>query len=186
MRKGERCLVTLYVDKSRRLAATMRVYSHMRSDSPYKADDWVEGTVYEIKPGLGAFVAVDNRYYGLVPDRELFGKVREGDRIRARVIQVREDGKLDLSLREKAYRQMESDSEQILRVMEEFDGVLPFTDKADPQVILREFHMSKNAFKRAVGRLLKEGKVRITEHTIERTEPAKGDGRFAEKNKRGN
>ena len=102
------------------------------------------------------------------------------------MIQVREDGKLDLSLREKAYRQMESDSEQILRVMEEFDGVLPFTDKADPQVILREFHMSKNAFKRAVGRLLKEGKVRITEHTIERTEPAKGDGRFAEKNKRGN
>ena len=186
VRKGERCLVTLYVDKSRRLAATMRVYSHMRSDSPYKADDWVEGTVYEIKPGLGAFVAVDNRYYGLVPDRELFGKVREGDRIRARVIQVREDGKLDLSLREKAYRQMESDSEQILRVMEEFDGVLPFTDKADPQVILREFHMSKNAFKRAVGRLLKEGKVRITEHTSERTEPAKGDGRCAEKNKRGN
>ncbi len=184
VRKGEHCLVTLYVDKSGRLAATMRVYSHMRSDSPYKEGDWVEGIAYEVKEGLGAFVAVDNRYYGLVPSREMFGTVREGDRIRARVTQVRADGKLDLSLRDKAYRQMESDSERILKVMEEFDGVLPFTDKADPQIILREFHMSKNAFKRAVGRLLKEGKVRITEKTIERTEAGKGDSKGAWKDKR--
>ena len=184
VRKGEHCLVTLYVDKSGRLAATMRVYSHMRSDSPYKEGDWVEGVAYEVKEGLGAFVAVDNRYYGLVPSREMFGTVREGDRIRARVTQVRADGKLDLSLRDKAYRQMESDSERILKVMEEFDGVLPFTDKADPQIILREFHMSKNAFKRAVGRLLKEGKVRITEKTIERVEAGKGDSKGAWKDKR--
>ena len=184
VRKGEHCLVTLYVDKSGRLAATMRVYSHMRSDSPYKEGDWVEGVAYEVKEGLGAFVAVDNRYYGLVPSREMFGTVREGDRIRARVTQVRADGKLDLSLRDKAYRQMESDSERILKVMEEFDGVLPFTDKADPQIILREFHMSKNAFKRAVGRLLKEGKVRITEKTIGRVEAGKGDSKGAWKDKR--
>ena len=59
VRKGERCLVTLYVDKSRRLAATMRVYSHMSNQSPYKADDWVNGTVYEINDTIGAFVAVD-------------------------------------------------------------------------------------------------------------------------------
>ncbi len=197
VRKGERCLVTLYVDKTGRLAATMHVYSHMRSDSPYQAGDWVEGTVYEIKDGLGAFVAVDNRYFGLVHAREIFGRLREGDRIRARVMQVRPDGKLDLSLREKAYLQMEPDSQKILQVMEEFDGVLPFTDKADPQVILREFGMSKNAFKRAVGHLLREGQVRITESAIERTEPAgrfgakdrtdrKGDSRFAKKDKRGN
>ena len=55
-----------------------------------------------------------------------------------------------------------------VKVIDEFDGVLPFNDKARPETILREFNMSKNAFKRAVGRLLKEGKVRITEKTIER------------------
>ena len=184
--KGDRCLVSLYIDKSGRLCATMKVSSLLRTDSPYKKNDTVRGTVYGINREYGIYVAVDDRFSAMIPRREAYGKMRIGQQIEARVAGVKPDGKLDLSLREKAYRQMESDSEQILRVMEEFDGVLPFTDKADPQVILREFHMSKNAFKRAVGRLLKEGKVRITEHTIERTEPAKGDGRFAEKNKRGN
>ena len=81
---------------------------------------------------------------------------------------MREDGKLDLSPREKAYMQMDTDAELVLKVIDEFDGVLPFNDKAKPEVIMREFKMSKNAFKRAVGRLLKEGRVRITEKTIER------------------
>jgi predicted RNA-binding protein (virulence factor B family) len=168
VRKGERCLVTLYVDKSQRLAATMNVYSHMSNQSPYQAEDKVEGTVYEISETLGAFVAVDNKYFGLIPQREMFGKVREGDVIQARVMKVRDDGKLDLSLRERAHIQMGTDAEEILRVIDEFDGVLPFNDKARPEIILREFHMSKNAFKRAVGRLLKEGKIRVTERTIER------------------
>lgn len=168
VRKGERCLVTLYVDKSKRLAATMRVYSHMSSQSPYQADDWVTGTIYEINDSIGAFVAVDNKYYGLIPKKELFGKFREGDTVQARVIRVRDDGKLDLCAREKAYVQMGTDADTVLKVMDEFDGVLPFNDKADPNVIMREFHMSKNAFKRAVGRLLKEGKIRITPKTIER------------------
>ena len=81
---------------------------------------------------------------------------------------VREDGKLDLCVREKSYVQMGTDAEKVLKVMDEFDGVLPFNDKAKPEVIMREFSMSKNAFKRAVGRLLKEGRIRITDKTIER------------------
>lgn len=166
VKKGEHCLVTLYVDKSQRLAATMRVYSHMRSDSPYQEGDWVDGVLYEINERLGAFVAVDCRYYGLISKRELFGKLREGDTVHARVMQVREDGKLDLSLRDKAHLQMEPDSQAVLKALEEFDGVLPFNDKASPQVILREFGMSKNAFKRAVGHLLKEEKIEITDSSI--------------------
>lgn len=168
VKKGERCLVTLYVDKSNRLAATMRVYSHMSNQSPYKEEDWVMGTVYEINDSIGAFVAVDHKYYGLVPKGEIYGKLREGDTIQARVARVREDGKLDLCVRERAYLQMGADAETILKVMEEFDGILPFNDRVDPKIIMREFKMSKNAFKRAVGRLLKEGKIRITEKTIER------------------
>lgn len=168
VRQGEECLVALYVDKSKRLAATMKVYDYLSSQSPYEKDDKVAGTVYEINETLGAFVAVDNRYYGLVPKRELFGDIREGDVIEARVTKVREDGKLDLSPREKAYIQMDTDALLVLKVIDEFDGVLPFNDKASPETIKREFHMSKNAFKRAVGHLLKDGKIRITEKTIER------------------
>lgn len=165
---GEECLVALYVDKSRRLAATMKVYSYMSNQSPYKKDDKVTGTVYEINENLGAFVAVDNRYYGLIPARELFGDIHEGDSVEARVVKVREDGKLDLSPREKSYLQMDADSQMVLKVIDQCGGVLPFNDKASPEVIKDKFHLSKNAFKRAVGRLLKEGKIKITEKTIER------------------
>lgn len=168
VRQGEDCLVALYIDKSKRLAATMRVYSYMSSESPYQKDDKVTGTVYELNEELGAFVAVENRYYGLIPQKELYGSIHEGDVITARVMKVRDDGKLDLSPREKAYVQMDTDSELVLKVIDEFDGVLPFTDKANPETIKREFNMSKNAFKRAVGHLLKEGKIKITEKTIER------------------
>ena len=168
VRPGEECLVALYVDKSGRLAATMRVYAYMSNEPPYGKDDKVTGTIYEINPDIGAFVAVDNRYYGLIPARELYGDLREGDKVEARVLKVREDGKLDLSPREKAYLQMDTDSRLVLKVLDEFDGVLPFNDKASPETIKREFHLSKNAFKRAIGRLLKEGKIKITEKTIER------------------
>ena len=115
VRRGEKCLVCLYVDKSSRLAATMKVYSHMSNQSPYKAEDWVEGTIYEINEQIGAFVAVDNRYYGLIPKIEMYGRFREGDQIKARVMRVREDGKLDLCVRERAYVQMGADAEQLFR-----------------------------------------------------------------------
>lgn len=166
--QGDVCLVALYIDKSKRLAATMKVYTYMDNQSPYQKDDKITGTVYEINENLGAFVAVDNRYYGLIPQKELYGNIHAGDVIEARVIKVREDGKLDLSPREKAHVQMDADSRLVLQVIDEMGGVLPFTDKADPEIIKQKFKLSKNAFKRAVGHLLKEGKVRITDTTIEK------------------
>lgn len=170
VQQGDECLVALYVDKSSRLAATMNVYSYMNADTPYHKDDKVSGIIYEIHETLGAFVAVDNQYYGLVPAKELYGHKQVGDLIEARVTKVRDDGKLDLSLREKAYVQMDTDAQAIWNMLEAAGGKLPFNDKADPELIKREAAMSKNAFKRAVGRLLKEGRVRITEAGIEMSE----------------
>lgn len=171
--KGERCLIALYVDKSKRLAATMKAYPYLREDSPYHTGDEVDGFIFEINPELGAFVAVDGRYYGLIPQRELFGGYKEGQDIHARVTRVREDGKLDLSAREKAYAQLDTDSELVYKVIKEFGGVLPFNDKASPEVIAKEFKLSKNAFKRAVGHLLKDGKIEITEKNIKLLEEKK-------------
>ncbi len=158
--KGDRCLVSLYVDKSGRLCATMKVYHLLRTDSPYKKNDMVHGTVYEISREFGIFVAVDNCYSALIPRREAYGRMRVGDEIEARVTAVKADGKLDLSVRGRIPEQMDADVEAISRRLER-DGELLFTDKADPEVIRRELGMSKAAFKRAVGRLLKQGRIVI-------------------------
>lgn len=159
--EGDEILVTIYVDKSSRLAATMNVYKCLRTDSNYKKDDTVTGTVYQINEQVGAYVAVDDCFSALIPNRELFGDIKVGDTIKARVAEVKADGKLDLSVREKAYLQMEKDARKIIEIMERSDGVLPFTDKASPEQIKKETGMSKNEFKRAVGRLLKNGEIVI-------------------------
>ena len=163
---GDNCLAALYIDKSERLCATMNVYDYLRTDSPYEKEDHVTGTIYQISENFGAFVAVDDCYSGLIPSREFFGQLSVGDQITARVTAVKPDGKLDLSIREKSYLQLNADAEAVMKVIEEFDGVLPFTDKASPEVIKREFSLSKNAFKRAVGHLLKEERIEITEKSI--------------------
>ena len=164
--KGDKCLVSLYIDKSERLCATMKVYGLLRQDSPYKKDDHVTGIIYDTSPEFGVFVAIDNLYSALIPKKEVYGKLRVGQVIEARVAAVKEDGKLDLSIRNKIPEQMDQDANLIYKRMEEYGGTLPFTDKADPELIKKEFGLSKNAFKRAVGRLLKEGKITITNETI--------------------
>lgn len=144
----------------------MKVYPYLQTAEGYQKDDKVEGRVYEINDRLGVFVAVDDKYYGMIPAKEAFRPFHIGEVIEARITKIRPDGKLDLSCREKAYLQMDKDAEEILKVIDEFDGALPFNDKASPEVIKREFNLSKNAFKRAVGHLLKEGKIEITETSI--------------------
>lgn len=166
VQEGEECLAALYIDKSSRLCATMKVYPWLKKDSPYGKDDRVTGIVYEISRNFGAFVAVDDRYSGLIPPKEMYGDIKAGDRITARVTGVKEDGKLDLSLREKAYLQIGADAEKLLEALERYDGVLPFNDKASPEKIRQEMQMSKNEFKRAVGHLLKEGRITITDSNI--------------------
>lgn len=165
---GDECLVALYIDKSQRLCATMKVYNYLRKDSPYGKEQDVTGRVYEMSDNFGAFVAVDNMYSGLIPKKQLYGEqsLRVGDVVSARVTAVKADGKLDLSIRKKAYLQMDDDAEKLLQIIESFDGVLPFSDKANPEVIRRETGMSKNEFKRAVGRLYKERRIEIGEKFI--------------------
>lgn len=166
VKQGDRVLVSLYIDKSERLCATMNVYENLRTDSPYKKDDRVVGRVYEVSDNFGAFVAVDNIYSALIPKKEQYGEIRVGENITARVVQVHEDGKLALSVREKAYLQIEKDAETILKLLNSYEGSLPFNDKAAPEVIKHETGMSKNEFKRAVGNLLKAGRIEITEKSI--------------------
>lgn len=168
VREGEEVLAALYIDKSSRLAATMNVYEYLHKDSEYKKDDIVTGMIYQTSDNFGVFVAVDNIYSALIPRKKVVGELRIGDTVQARVTGVKPDGKLDLSVREKAYLQIEKDAVKILQIIDSFDGVLPFTDRANPEVIKRETQMSKNEFKRAIGNLLKNGKIEIKENCIRR------------------
>ena len=163
---GQSCLVALYIDKSHRLCATMKVYEYLKTDSDYQKNDYVEGIVYQINEHYGAFVAVDGKYHGMIPAKGVHGGVKIGARVHARVVKVREDGKMELSMSETVSVQMDKDGEKILRLLDSYDGVLPFTEKASPEVIERELGISKAAFKRAVGHLLKEGKIEIKDKRI--------------------
>jgi len=156
---GKSYLVKVYLDKSQRLSATTEIYEYLRSDTPYQKNDKVVGTVYFVNPEIGAFIAVDNQYMGLIPVNEYFTELREGTTVGARVIRVRDDGKLDLSPRELSHIQMETDTMKILQGIKGHNGFLALNDKSNPIEIQSRLNMSKAAFKRAVGKLLKENKV---------------------------
>lgn len=164
---GDLVLVALYIDKSSRLCATMKLYEYLKTDSPYLKDSAVRGTVYECIENFGVFVAVDNKYSALIPQKEVFREMKPGELIDARVTAVKPDGKLDLSLRQKTFIQINEDSLVIYRKLLSAGGSLPYNDKSSSDDIKKEFQMSKNAYKKAIGHLMKEGKIRLTETGIE-------------------
>ena len=165
VKAGEKVFAGLYQDRSGRLCATMRVGRFLSAESPYQKEDKVQGVIYELNQDLGAFVAVDGKYFGLIPKQEWYEDGRVGDVIQARVLRVRPDGKLDLSGRKKAYKQLEQDAAVLFRMLKE-KGELYLHDKSDPEEIQKVTGLSKNAFKRAVGHLLKQEKIELTGHSI--------------------
>ncbi len=161
--EGDTVLCALYIDKSCRLCATMKLYPYLRTDSPYQKEDRVSGRIYETSNNFGVFVAVDNCYSALIPKREIFFPLLPGQNVVARVVKVLADGKLTLSLRDKAYLQMDSDSQLIYSALQGAGGFLPYHDKSSAEEIKARFGIGKNAFKRALGHLYKEKKIIIEE-----------------------
>lgn len=166
VRSGKSYPVALYIDKSKRLCGTMKIYDYLSSKSPYVKDETVQGIVYQMNSNLGVFIAVDGKYHGMIPKKNVHGQFRVGDTVQARVVAVREDGKLELSMRDRVEVQIAKDAAVVMDVLESYDGVLPFSEKASPEVIERELNMSKAAFKRAVGHLLKKKKIQVDAHKI--------------------
>lgn len=170
VKAGDQVLAALYVDKSGRLCATMKLYPYLRTDSPYLPGAVLEARVYEISENFGVFLAVEDTYSAMIPRQEAQGNYKPGQVIRVRVMKVREDGKLTVSAREKSYLQMDTDAEQIFRELEQAGGEFPFDDKASPEQIREKFGISKAAFKRAVGHLLKEGKIVLLDGCIRKAD----------------
>lgn len=170
VQKGDSVLVSLYIDKSSRLCATAKVYNALKANSPYQREDQVSGTVYEIIDAFGAYVAVDDMFSALIPKKELFTTLKPGEKVSARVTKVQPDGRLVLSIREKSYLQMDTDSALIYDALVKAGGFLPYHDKTSPDLIKAKFGLSKNAFKRAIGHLQKEGKLLIEDDGISKVD----------------
>lgn len=166
VKAGDAVLVTLYLDKSSRLCASMHVYDHLKNNSSYQKDDEVFGRVYEISENFGVFVAVDDMYSALIPKKEVFETYRINQPVYARVAQVTEDGRLTLSVKKKIPEQMNDDAEYILERLQDAGGFLPYHDKSSPEDIKSVFHMSKNAYKRAIGHLMKDKRITIASDGI--------------------
>lgn len=157
--KNASYLVGLYVDKSGRLCATMRVYKYLENKKDYKLGQEINGTVYKVNKDTGALIALEDKFFGFIPKQEMVGRIEAGDNLSVRIVYKRADGKFNVSMRKPINEKMDDDAKKLLRLMREFDGELIVTEKDTPEKIQRICGMSKSEFKRAVGRLLKDKKI---------------------------
>jgi predicted RNA-binding protein (virulence factor B family) len=161
VRVGDRMPVGLVRDDTGRLAGTMRVAEMLATPPACVVGDWVQGQVLRYEAGIGTFIIIDKHSVGLVPATEPH-TLRRGDEGRFRVTAVLSDGKVELSLRARAQEQRVDDGELIVNALR---GPNPprLGDHSDPDDVRDRLGISKKAFKRAVGGLLKERRVVIDE-----------------------
>lgn len=170
---GGEYLVGLYIDKSDRLCATMNLFKVLRTDSPYKVNDMVKGTVFSLKRGLGAMIAVDGKYLGLIHEGEILKPLHPGEMVELRVSHIKEDGKLDLSLKDAPRLQIDKDGEKILNIIVKNKGFLSLNDDSSPEEIKDKLDLSKSSFKKAVGRLMKRNVIEMTRDGIRMSDGSK-------------
>ncbi len=152
--------IGLYVDDTGRLAGTMRVSELLASGSDeFELDEWVRGEAWRNEPDIGLFVIVERRFVGLLPKYEPHSLSR-GEAARFRVAHIKPDGKLELSLRRHAHEELDDDTRKILSVLRA-SAAAKFGDRSPPEQIQRQFGMSKKAFKRALGSLLKQDLIEL-------------------------
>ena len=162
LRRGERVLVMVYLHSSGRIAASAKLEKFIRPvDDTLAEGDEVELLVYAFSD-LGAKVVVNNAFGGLLFGNELYVKPNCGDRLRGYVRKIRDDGKLDITLRKGGALEAAGDKELILTTLNAQDGFLPLTDRSTPEAIADLLRMSKKSFKKAVGGLYKEGLINMT------------------------
>lgn len=146
---------------------TSKIRDLLTTDHNFSENDEVRGRIYSINKSIGAFIAIDNKYDSLLRMKELRGVHVEGELIEARVKQVKNDGKIDLSLRQRAHLEIDNDSDKILDYLYDNNGVAYLSDKSSPRKIDATFAMSKSSFKRAIGRLYKNNDIKIYDNRIE-------------------
>lgn len=166
VKEGESYLVALYIDKSQRLCATMKISNKLSTDHSLAEGTKTTGLVYNMHSDLGVFVAVEGKYQGLLPIKEVTRKYYPGEVIEVKVAKVKEDGRMDLTIREQGFAQMEAEEEKLYKALIANDGFLAINDDSSKEKINKDLDMSKRGFKRALGRLMKAGKAEQTDEGI--------------------
>lgn len=166
MKKREKYLVRLYLDRSERIAASAKIGKFLETELiPLKVGEEVDLMIYEFTD-LGAKVIINGLYAGLLFRNELYGKPVPGTRLKGYVNKIREDKKIDVTLRRSGYSGIDGSKERIMKTLEASGGFLPLSDKSSSELIGEVLKMSKKTFKKAIGSLYKDGFIELTEESI--------------------
>ncbi|NNF99417.1 MAG: hypothetical protein HKM93_08565 [Desulfobacteraceae bacterium] len=167
MKKGKKYVVKVCRDeKDGRIYASANIKRHCQDQSAdLTPGQKVELLIYNLTDF--AFTAViDNNFTGILYKDQLFESIRIGDRRIGYIHKIRDDGKIDLTLKQPGYHSIKESSDIVLSYLKENDGVIPYHDKSTPEEIKRAFSMSKKEFKRAIGKLYKNGIITIADQGI--------------------
>ena len=167
MQKGHRYVVHAHVDEdSYRIMASAKVERYLSKEiPPYQPGEEVEVMVWQ-RTDLGYKVIVDNQFSGLVYQREIFKALEPGMKMSAYIRQVREDGKIDLTLQKDGLQKVGDFAEVLLQYIKYHDGYTPLNDKSAAEDIYDAFEVSKKTFKKAVGDLYKKRLIVLVEDGI--------------------
>lgn len=166
---GQKTVVYMYIDeRTGRCVATNKIKPFIYNEDPLtvKVGDEVDVLVAFETP-IGYRVVIDNRHWAMIYKNQLFRPIRMGDRCRGWVRKITEDMRIDVSLQQTGLAEVETSVVRLEKLLEEGGGTLAVNDRSEPTEVARLTGMSKKVFKRALGMLLKQGKVRQTEQGIE-------------------
>lgn len=168
MEVGHSYIIHTHVDEeSFRIMASAKVERYLSTERPpYAPDDEVNLLVWQ-HTNLGYKVIIDNKYQGLVFDNQVFRELEIGDSLKGYIIQVREDGKVDVALQKKGRQQTLDFADTLLKYMERNGGRCYLHDKSPAEEIYERFKVSKKVFKKAIGDLYKRRLIEITDHGLE-------------------
>lgn len=166
LRRGQDVLVYVYLHSSGRVAASTRLEKFLKpADTTLAEGERVDLLIYAFSD-LGAKVIVNNAFNGLLFRNELYANPTVGERMRGYVKKIRDDGKIDVTLRMGGAREAANDQDVILDALKARNGMLPLSDKSTPEAIAELLRMSKKSFKRGIGALYKEKMIEITPEGI--------------------
>lgn len=169
MEEGRSYLVYIYIDKvTDRITASMKLEKFFDSTTPeYTKNEEVDIIVWT-PTEIGYKAIVNGKHQGVLYKNEVFKKLVTGQKMKAYIKKVREDGKIDLILDKPGYVKIDSTAQSIMTLLEKAGGFLPYNDKTDPEVIYNIFGISKKAFKQSIGNLFKQRLITLSDKGIEK------------------
>lgn len=174
MQVGGWYTVTLYVDNvSGRPVGTAKIGKLVNNDDITVRVRESVSVLVALRLERGFRVIINNKHWGMLYDNQIFTDVKLGDTLTGYVSRITEDNRIDISLQKSGFDQVKVAADDILKLIDEHDGVLPLGDQSTPEQVRLTTGMSKKVFKRSVGHLMSQGIVIVGDNTTERTKTKK-------------